>query len=97
MATRETKAQRAMRISLLLGEFDTRSKELNKLQTVVKGLKAQVAEIEPGTFGEWVRAEGTPRNVLDQGAVRADYAARGVELPMKTTDAPVVVTHVADR
>jgi len=97
MATRETKAARASRVSMLLADFDARSKELNKLQTLVKGLKAQVAEIEPGTYGDWVRAYGTPRNVLDQAAVRADYAARGVDLPMKPTDAPVVVTPVAAR
>ena len=90
---KETKAQRTSRVSLLLGEFDARSKELNKLQTIVKGLKAQVQEIEPGTFGDWIRAEGTPRSILDQSAVRQDYANRGVPLPMKATDAPIVVSH----
>jgi hypothetical protein len=84
-----------MRISLLLGEFDARSKELNKLQTIVKGLKAQVAEIEVGTYGEWIRTAGTARNMLDQRAVVADYAARGLEPPMMLTKAPVQVTHVA--
>jgi hypothetical protein len=97
MATRETKAARASRVSMLLADFDARSKELNKLQAIVKGLKAQVAEIEVGTYGEWIRTEGTPRNMLDQPAVLADYAARGVEPPMKLTKAPVQVTPVAGR
>lgn len=92
---RESKAVRTARISMLLAEFDARSKELNKLQGIVKTLKEQVREITPDTYGEWVRAEGTPRSVLDQAAVRADYAERGVELPTKLTDPPIVVTHVS--
>ena len=91
---RETKAARTSRISALLADFDARSRELNKLQAIVKGLKEQVREIEPGTYGEWVRAEGTPRAILDQAAVREFYAANGVELPTKMTDPPVVVTPV---
>ena len=91
---RETKAARDSRVSMLLADFDARSKELNKLQAIVKGLKAQVAEIEPRTYGEWVRAEGTPRAIMDQGAVREFYTANGYEVPTKMTDPPVVVTHV---
>jgi hypothetical protein len=90
---KETVKARNARFSDLLGMLDARQRELNKLSSEVKSLKEQVkSEVPPGTYGDWIRAEGTPRQVLDQAAVRADYQERGVPLPMKTTDAPIVIT-----
>lgn len=89
---RETAAQKRTRIALLLADYDARSRELRKLTKEVEGLKEQVKEIEPGTYGEWIRSEGTPREVLDQAAVREAYKARDEELPVKVTSAPVIVT-----
>ncbi len=89
---RESVKARNQRYSDILGMLDARQRELNKLAAEVKQLKAQAKEIPPGTYVDWIRAEGTPREILDQAAVRADYQERGVPLPMKTTDAPVVIT-----
>lgn len=92
MATKETATQRRTRIGLLLGDYDARNRELRKLTKEVDTLKVQVKEIEPGTYGDWVVSRGAPREIVDQQAVKAGYAARGEALPTKTTDAPVTVT-----
>jgi hypothetical protein len=89
---RETAAQKRSRISLLLADYDARNRELRKLETIVKGLKEQVKEIEPGTYGEWIRSEGTPREILDQAAAKKLIIQLGAEVPMVMTSAPVVVT-----
>jgi len=89
---RETKAARDSRIGHLLADFDARSRELNKLQNIVKGLKEQVKEIGPGVYGDWVRADGTPRAILDQQAAKNLIVELGGTVPLKMTDAPIVVT-----
>lgn len=89
---RETKTARTNRISMLLAEFDARSRELNKLQAIVKGLKEQVKELPPDTYGDWVLGHGTPREIMDQQAVRKDYLERNVPMPTKMTEAPIVIT-----
>lgn len=95
MATRETAAAKRSRISLLLADYDARSRELRKLAKIVDGLKEQVKEIDPGTYGEWIRSEGTPREILDQPAARKALEAAGIPVPVRMTDAPVVVTPTA--
>jgi hypothetical protein len=94
---RETAAQKRTRISMLLADYDARSKELRKIAKIVDGLKEQIREIEPGTYGDWIRSEGTPREILDQPAARKAMEAAGIPIPMKTTEAPVVVTPTAAR
>lgn len=94
MAARETAAQRKTRIGHLLADYDNRSKELRKLVKIVDGLKEQVREIPDGKYGDWERSEGTPREILDQAAVKREYAARGDALPMTMTSAPIVVKPV---
>lgn len=89
---KETAAQRRTRISLLLADYDARSRELRKLAKIVDGLKEQIREVPVGTYGDWIRSEGTPREIMDQAAVKQEYAARGEDLPMRMTDAPIVVT-----
>lgn len=92
---KETAAQKRTRISLLLGDYDARSRELRKLTKEVETLKEQVREVEPGTYGDWVRGTGTAREILDIGAVKAAYKDRGDPLPTKMTEAPVTITMVA--
>lgn len=94
---RETKAQKATRISMLLAEFDARQRELRKLDKIVDGLKEQVRDIEPGTYGEWVLSQGTPREIVDQAAIKLDYTERGVALPTKMTAPPIVVRPAAGK
>lgn len=89
---KETAAQRRSRISMLLAEFDERSSELRKLTKVVDGLKEQVREIDPGEYGDWIRSDGTPREVMDVQAIKTAYAERGEPVPTKMTSAPVQVT-----
>lgn len=93
--TRETKAQKTARIAMLLADYDNQARTLRKLAKDVDSLKEQVREIPPGTYGEWTRGEGTPREILDQQAVKEDYARRGATLPTKVTEAPVTVSYNA--
>jgi hypothetical protein len=92
MAARETAAQKKTRISMLLADYANRSSELRKLTKIVEGLKEQVKEIEPGTYVDWTMAHGTPREILDQPAARKALTDAGIAVPMKMTDAPVVVS-----
>jgi hypothetical protein len=93
---RETKGQKIVRISMLLADYDEASRALRKLQKRVDELKDQIrADVPAGTYGEWIRSEGTPREILDQPAAKNALTAAGIEIPTKMTDAPVIVTHVA--
>ena len=95
MAQRETAAQKRNRIAMLLADYDARSRDLRKLTKDVDTLKEQVREIPAGTYGEWTRAEGTPRTIVDHAAVKKYFSEHGAELPTKTTEAPIIVTHQA--
>lgn len=95
MAQRETKAQKANRVAMLLADYDAQSRALRKLTKVVDELKKAVKEIEPGTFGDWTYARGTAREVLDQQAARAALKEAGIEVPLTMTDAPIVLTNTA--
>lgn len=92
MSGRETKAQKASRVSALLADFDARNREANKLKTIVEGLKAQIKELDPGTYGDWVLAAGTPREMLDQREAKRLLTEKGIPVPMRLSDAPIVVT-----
>lgn len=92
---RETAAQKRNRIEALLADYDARTRELRKLTKDVESLKEQVRKVGPGTYGEWSRSHGTAREILDQAAVKRGYEARGEVLPVKMTDPPIVVLHVA--
>jgi hypothetical protein len=89
---RETAAQRRTRIAMLLADYDARSRELRKLTKIVDGLKEQIREVDAGTYGDWIRGHGTPREIMDMAAVKQDYADRGKPVPMKVTEAPIVVS-----
>jgi hypothetical protein len=92
---RETKAQKTTRISLLLGDYDEKSKRLRKLANEVDDLKGQIeaAELESGTvYGDWIFGRGTPRNNVDNEAVKEHYASLKLELPRKLSKAPIIVT-----
>lgn len=93
---KETAAQRKARFARLLADYDARSRELRKAAKDVDDLKQQIrTEVPPGTYGEWTRGEGTPREILDQAEAKNLLTARGIPIPTKMTDAPVTVTHVA--
>jgi uncharacterized protein (DUF58 family) len=94
---RETAAQKKTRIAMLLADFANRSSELRKLQTIVDGLKEQVREIAPGTYGEWSRADGTPREILDQKEAKRLLIAKGIDVPMVMSQPPLVVKPVAGK
>jgi len=92
---KETAAQRRTRIAMLLADYDARSRELRKLTKEVDNLKAQVREVDPGTHGEWIRGTGTPREIVDQAAIKQAYAERGEPMPTRMTEPPITVTMVA--
>jgi hypothetical protein len=91
---RETAAQKRTRIEMLLADYDNRSRELRKLAKIVDGLKEQVREIAPGTYNSFTLSEGTPREILDQPGAKRALVAAGIEVPMKMTEAPIVVKPV---
>jgi len=88
---RETKAARASRVGALLAMYDAKNRELRKLSKDVDSLKAEIAAEEPGTYGDWVLATGTPREILDQEQAKRLLVTAGIEVPTKTTNPPVVV------
>ena len=92
MAARETAAQRKTRISLLLADYDSRSRELNKLTAIVKGLREQVRELEAGAFGDWRLSYGAPRQILNQAKAKQMLTDAGLEVPMVETAPSIVVS-----
>jgi hypothetical protein len=95
MATKETAAQRRLRYARLLADYDELNSRMRKDERDMKALKDAVREIPAGTYGEWMRSQGTPRVITDMDAVREYYSAQQLELPTKETEPPVVVRHVA--
>jgi hypothetical protein len=93
--TRETVKARNARIADLLAHYHEVMQALRKLENEADALKEQVREVEPGEYDGWERSDGTPREIMDQPAVKADYAKRRVEVPMTTTRPPLVVKPVA--
>jgi hypothetical protein len=93
---RETAAQRKSRISMLLADYDAKSRELRKLTKQVDELKTEIRDAVPvGTYGEWIRSEGTPREILNQPAARKALTDAGLEVPTLMTAPPVIVTPAA--
>jgi hypothetical protein len=93
---KETAAQRKTRIGLLLADYDETSRALRKHQKRADELKKQIKEEVPaGTYGEWIRSEGTPREILDQAEAKKRLEAAGIPIPVTVTSPPVIVTHVA--
>ena len=89
---RETKAQKAARVGLLLADYDAVSRDLRKLEKRAAELKAEIRDsVEPGTYGEWNYSEGTPREILDQPAARKLITEHGLEVPTVMTKPAVVV------
>lgn len=97
---RETKAQRNVRIGLLLGEYKAKNEELSKLGNQVEDLKKQIAaeELQAGTtYGDWIYGVGTARNNVDNEAVREHYKSLKLELPRKLSKAPITINPKAAR
>lgn len=94
---RETKAQRAARLSDLLGEYDRLNKEKRKIESDLKTLKGQLDFVDPGTYGDWVLSFGTPRTIMDQPKVRDYFQANDLELPVMQTAPPISVNPKAGK
>lgn len=94
MPTKETAAQRKSRYAMLLEDYANRNEELRKLTKIVDGLKEQIKEVPPGKYADWELSEGTPREITDQAAVKARFAALGELLPTKLSAAPKIVKPV---
>lgn len=89
---RETKAQRTSRVSTLCASYDAHRRELAKLTKIVNAEKELVKVEDPGTYGEWIIATGTAREINDMEAIKAHYADRGETLPTRMSEPPVVVS-----
>ena len=94
---RETIAQRNTRVGILLAAYDADSRQLRKLTKDVESMKEEIRKLEPGSYGEWQLSTGTPREIMDQQAVKRAYTERGETLPTKTTEAPINVSHLAGK
>lgn len=92
---KETAAQKRTRIADLLRDYDNRSRELRKLEADVKSMKEQIYALDSGTYNDMILTRGTPREIVDQQAVKEGYTKRGELIPMKMTKAPIVVSAVA--
>lgn len=91
---RETAAQKKTRIIMMLADYDARRREALKAGKELDALKDLIAETVPiGTYGDWFRGEGAPREVLDQPAARKALTDAGLPVPMKYTAPSVTVTH----
>lgn len=88
---RETKTQRTARVSALLAQYDAASRELRKLESTVKDLKAQIRELDTGLYGDWSYEHGTPREILDQKEAKLLLTNRGIPVPTVMTEPPIVV------
>ena len=94
---RETAAQKRTRIGHLLADYNNRASELRKLEKIVDGLKEQVREVPPGKYGDWERADGTPREIVDAVALKARFAQLGEVIPMRMSAPPLVVRPAAGK
>jgi hypothetical protein len=91
---RETVAQKRTRIGMLLADLDARTRELSKLNAIVKGLKAQARDIENGAYGEWNLTRTAGREMLDQQEARRLLDEAGIPIPMTMTQPSLVLTPV---
>lgn len=94
---RETAAQKRSRLSALLGDYDARNRELNKLTTIVKGLKEQVREVEAGSYGDWNLTYGAGREMLNQSEAKKLLTEAGIEIPMIATQGSIIITPKAGK
>lgn len=94
---KETAAQRKIRIGMLLADYDDKVRQQRKLAADIKALKAEIDKVPNGTYGDFIRTEGTPREILDQEEAKRLLTANDIAIPTKMTGAPIVVTPVAGR
>jgi hypothetical protein len=71
--------------------------ELNKLTTIVRGLKEQVREIEPGTYNDLALTFSAGRIMLDQPEAKKLIIAQGLEVPTFVTEGAIVISPVAGK
>jgi uncharacterized protein (DUF58 family) len=91
---RETAAQKKNRIIMLLADYDARRREALKVSKELDALKDLIADTVPvGTYGDWFRGEGAPREILDQPAAKKALTDAGIAVPVKYTAPSVTVTH----
>jgi hypothetical protein len=92
---RETAAQKKTRITTLLAAYDAARSDALKQGKEAERLKKEIEETVPvGTYGDWQRGEGAPREILDQAEAKKLLTGRGIPIPVKVTAPSVTVTHV---
>lgn len=63
-----------------------------------RALRKQVDELAAEVvFDGWRKRFGTPKRIVDRGAVEALLAERGLEVPMRDAEPPLIVEYVGDR
>lgn len=89
---RKTKAQ----IGMLLADLEAAQVDKRKAEKREKDLKEEIGELslKEGVYGDMSYALGTPREIMDQPAVRELVKANGLKVPTKFTEAPMVVKRV---
>jgi cell division protein FtsB len=89
---RETIKARDARVGALLADYDARKRELRKAAAAVKEIEDQVAELESGTYGDWILSRSTPREILNQREAKDALTRAGIEIPTTMSKAPLTVT-----
>lgn len=91
---KETIKQRNARVGDLLAHYHEVNAQVKKLSNELDALKEQVRQEDPGVYDGWELAHGTPREIMDQPAVKKDYEQRNVAVPTTTTQPPLIVRPV---
>lgn len=89
---RETIKARNARVSALLAQYDAVNRDANKLDSIRKGLREQIRELDAGPYGEWTLSYGTPKEIVDGKALRSMITEMGLELPMTQSQPSIIVT-----
>jgi hypothetical protein len=93
---RETKAAKGKRIGVLLAHYDAKNREANKLNAEVKALKEEIRKenLAEGTYNDMTLTYGTARQQLDQKEARRLLTESKIEIPMASSEPPLVVKPV---
>jgi hypothetical protein len=81
----------------LLAAYAAASARAREADREKRSLRKQVDELPAGeVFGGWRKRFGTPAEIVDRDAVEALFAERGLEVPKKSGEPPLIVEYVGE-
>lgn len=82
----------------LLAAYAAASARAREADREKRALRKLVDELPADeVFGGWRKRFGTPSRIVDRDAVEALLAERGLEVPMKDAEPPLVVEYVGNQ